>query len=1006
MTPNAEFPGAPEGAPPQTLGHYVIEGELGRGGMGVVYLARDRKLDRQVAIKTLPAELARDPEQLGRFEREAKLLASLNHPNIATIHGLEESADATRYLILERVEGETLADRLLRGSLPIEETLQVCEQVADALDAAHERGVIHRDLKPRNVMITPGGRVKVLDFGLAKRTSDEAHAGADDGTMTEAGVVVGTPGYMSPEQVLAQPQDARTDVFAFGCVLFECLSGMKAFEADSTMMLVALVLSGEPDWTKLPEGPAGFRHLIERCLEKDPERRLATMHDVRRALRGLMAEHVTGQTSAIAALAGTQHNLPREVASFVGRERELEECGRLLEQTRFLTLTGAGGSGKTRLALRLAHGLIQTFPGGVWFVDLGPLSDPTQVARAAAQALGVREESGRTLERGLAERLGGPAAVLMLDNCEHVLATCGALVDGLLQACENLKVIATSREALNVAGEQVFAVPTLSFPDPGARLSVEAIAQYASVRLFVERAVQVQATFKLAPGNAAAVADICRRLDGIPLAIELAAARVKVLAVEQIRAKLDDRFRLLTGGSKAALPRQQTLQAAIQWSYDHLHPEEQQLMRSLAVFAGGWSLEAATLVYGVSDDEFEVLDLLTRLVDKSLVVVDHSRADEPRYRYLETVRQYALERIRETDEATPARTRHLRFFSALATKAEPALRGAEQVVWVRRLNSEHENLQAALTWRESGDGDTADLHLELGGAMWRYWLMSGHLGLGRRLLGEVLQAYPSGSALARAKVTYGAALLAFSQGDYDAAQRGIEECLPHYRDAGDGERMAACLGMLGNIAGERGDFDHARTRYEEALAICRKAQYRRGVAIHLNNLALLARRQRDLPAARAMFDEAAGEMRSLGDVNSLAIALGNLANIATEQGELPAARAYLVEDLKIIQDLESPRPGIVALEVASDLADVTGHATRAVTLRGAADTIREAAGIPVGAAERAAQEETVARLRSKVGEQAFLQAWEVGRAMDVGTAVSHALEWLESATGAERSAAS
>ena len=404
MTVGSDYSGAPLSSPPQTLGHYVIEGELGRGGMGVVYLARDRKLDREVAIKTLPAELARDPDQLARFEREAKLLASLNHPNIATIHGLEESADATRYLILERVEGETLADRLLRGALPIDEASRVCEQVADALEGAHERGVIHRDLKPRNIMITPGGRVKVLDFGLAKRTHSD-HA-SPDGSMDE-GVVAGTPGYMSPEQVLAQAQDQRTDIFAFGCILFEALSGMKAFDSESVMALVAMVLHGEPDWTKLPGNtPAGFKHLIARCLEKDPDQRPASIHEVRSAFRAVLHEHATGHTSTLAALAGTLHNLPREVASFVGRERELEECGRLLQQTRILTLTGSGGSGKTRLAIRLVTGLIPKHGGGVWFVDFGPLTDAGLVIQSVAQALGVKEESGRSLEKAQVNEVG------------------------------------------------------------------------------------------------------------------------------------------------------------------------------------------------------------------------------------------------------------------------------------------------------------------------------------------------------------------------------------------------------------------------------------------------------------------------------------------------------------------------------------------------------------------------------------------------------------------------
>src|SRR5262245_61812896 len=979
---------ASPGAPPQTLGHYVIEGELGRGGMGVVYLARDRKLDRQVAIKTLPAELARDPEQLGRFEREAKLLASLNHPNIATIHGLEETSDATRYLILERVEGETLADRLRNGAMPLDEASRMCEQVTDALEAAHERGVIHRDLKPRNIMITPGGRVKVLDFGLAKRTGT-ARPDAD------TDVIAGTPGYMSPEQVLGQPQDARTDIFAFGCILFEALSGVKAFDSESVMALVAMVLSGEPDWTKFPGTiPPGFKNLILKCIEKDPENRPATVHDVRRSLRTVVHEHASSVTSSsIGALSGTMHNLPREVASFVGREQELEECERLLGQTRILTLTGSGGSGKTRLAIRLVTGLIPKHAGGVWFVDFGPLADPALVMQAVAQALSVKEESGRSLEKSLIERLNGPPMLLVLDNCEHVLGTAGALVETLLQGCENLKVVATSREALTLSGEQVYSVPTLPVPESGKRLSVEALTSFASVKLFMERAVQVQPAFVLDARNAAAVADICRRLDGIPFAIELAAARVKVLAVEQIRAKLDDRFRLLTGGSKAALPRQQTLRATIQWSYDHLHPEEQQLMRALAVFAGGWTLEAATPVCGVSDDEFEVLDTLTRLVDKSLVVVEHRRGGESRYRYLETVRQYALERLVEAKESEAVRDRHIEFYCKFAEEAGPHLRGRDQADWNRKLSTEHENLLAALAWREPPEGEP-ELAMRLGGAVWRFWLNTGHVGLGRSLLDGLLSLQVE-LPEARAKVLYGSSLLAFTQGDYEAAQKRIDECLPIFRALENSERVAASLGMLANIASQRGDFEVARQRFEEAIEINRQRGNRMGVATQLNNLGVMAWRQRDLPTARSMFDDASKEMRAVGDLSSLSMALHNLGMITNEQDDLPAARAYLLESIQITLDLGEQRQLPMILELGGDLAEKHGDTARAITMRGAADAIREEAGVPFGAAERKHEESIVARLREKVGAQVFADAWSKGRSTGQDEAVAQIREWLQ-----------
>jgi non-specific serine/threonine protein kinase len=492
--------------------------------------------------------------------------------------------------------------------------------------------------------------------------------------------------------------------------------------------------------------------------------------------------------------------------------------------------------------------------------------------------------------------------------------------------------------------------------------------------------------------NAGSIAEICRRLDGIPLAIELAAARVKVLAVDQIRAKLDDRFRLLTGGSKAGLPRHQTLLATIQWSYDQLHADEQRLLRALAAFTGGWTLEGATAVCGISDDEFEVLDLLTRLVDKSLVVVETPRGGASRYRYLETVRAYANERLIQAQERAAVRDRHSTFYCEIAERSEPELRGPNQAEWVRQLNLENENLLSAISWREPPDGKP-ELALRIAGATWRYWVISGYLGLGRSLLQQLVPVAASAPPDVRARVLYGLAVLAFTQADYDAARKGIEECLVLYREAGDLEREAACLGMLGNIAGEQKDIPAARERYAEALEICRKAGNQRGVATHLNNLGVLAWRQQD-SEARTMFDEAANVMRELGDRNSLAIVLSNLANIATGQGDLPGARAYLVEGFKIIQELGSKRPSLMVVEVASDLANALGEPLRAVTLRGTADAMREAFHIPFGPTAKQIVEETMAGLREKVGAE-FERAWEAGRVQDLDEALAATLAWLE-----------
>ncbi|HYJ34504.1 MAG TPA: protein kinase, partial [Candidatus Binatia bacterium] len=512
--------------PGDRLGPYRIDGELGRGGMGVVYLARDLRLDREVAVKALPAELAANPGALERLSREARILASLDHPGIAVIHGMEETAEGARFLVLERVRGATLAARLRAGAMPISEALHVATQIAEAFQVAHEGGVIHRDLKPGNVMITANGRVKVLDFGLARAerfspASGGPGAGADGGGRDAAeGPVEGTAGYVSPER-LGGVEDARADVFAFGAVLYECLTGMPAFPGGSSEDVLAAVLERDPDLTRLPEEtPEPIRHLIVASLEKDPERRLGTMDSVLALLR-------RGRTAGPGsrAASSTPNNLPPERTRFVGRGESLRDCESLLASGRLLTLTGTGGAGKTRLALRLASRALERARDGVWFVDLSPVAEPSRVPFAVADAMSLREQPGIPLSRTLLERLRDAEALLVLDNCEHLLEACRSLVLDLRDGCRGLTVLATSREALGLEGERSYEVPMLPVPEPSESVDPATLMRYESVELYVDRATLAAPDFALDASNAADVARTCRALDGIPLAVELAAAR-------------------------------------------------------------------------------------------------------------------------------------------------------------------------------------------------------------------------------------------------------------------------------------------------------------------------------------------------------------------------------------------------------------------------------------------------------------------------------------------------
>lgn len=634
------------------------------------------------------------------------------------------------------------------------------------------------------------------------------------------------------------------------------------------------------------------------------------------------------------------NNLPPQMTSFVGRQGEMAELREQLSRARLVTLTGIGGCGKTRLALQVAADLLEAYPDGVWLVELAPITDPALVPQAVAGAIGVREEPGRSLTETLADALQERHLLLVLDNCEHVVAACAALAHALLRACPRLKILATSRELLGVAGELVWPVPSLSLPNGDAR-GVDAnrlLRESEAVNLFVERARLCQPRFELTAANVPAVAQICRRLDGIPLALELAAARVKVLSPEQIAARLDDAFRLLTGGSRTVMPRQQTLKAAIDWSYDLLSQAERRLLHRLSVFAGGWRLEAAEAICPDDEDSGrqigtldpqtstisnkDLLDLLGQLVDKSLVVVEECDG-ETRYRLLETIRQYAREKLRQEHggEERALKDRHRDWFLQLAGTAGEALAGATQAEWLNRLEEEHDNLRAALAWSIEAatalrEPEQTTAGLRLGAALWRFWLTRGYLAEGRQRLAALLAlpepdlARPE-DALTRAAVLNGAGALAYHQAEYDAARALWEESLAIRRALDDRPGIAASLSNLGLVAHTQGDPRAARALHEESLAIRRALDDPIGLAATLNNLGLVTQAVGDFAAARALHEESLTIRRSLDDPAGIAFSLTNLGHVARAEGEYATARTRFQESLEIRRQL-GDRTGIAA----------------------------------------------------------------------------------------------
>lgn len=734
---------------------------------------------------------------------------------------------------------------------------------------------------------------------------------------------------------------------------------------------------------------------------------------------------VPGSENATASpVNGRRTNLPQVPTSFVGREREVAEIKQFLPVTRLLTLTGTGGIGKTRLALQCGHEVLDAYPDGAWFVDLAPLTDQSLVAGAAAQVLGLKEEAGKPLMATICLHLRTKKLLLVLDNCEHVLGASADLVDKLLRETAHVTVVATSRQVLHVASERTYPVGALPFADPKA--SPAAIARADAVKLFVDRARQHRPRFDLDQRRSRAVAQICMRLDGLPLAIELAAARVAVLPVEEIVRLLDQRLRLLT--RRGELPRQQTLRAMIDWSYELLTDAEQVLFARLSAFSGGWTVAAAEAVGAdAAIAREEVVYLLIALIEKSLVVTDE---DGSRYRMLETIRQYAGEKLTVSADADAVRTRHRDCYLALAEEADQKLRGPEQAEWLARLAQEHDNLRAAHECCLAAAGIQAGLRL-----CWtlrQFWWTRGHLSEGREWCARMLAQAGDGASSERADALNAAGALAYLQSDYNAAKalhleslairralgdrRGIatslsnlgvvacdhgefasampqfEESLAILRDLNDSWGVAIALGNIGRAANEQGDFASARARLEESLAIKRTLGNRAGIASSLASLANVAHGQGDYAAANALHAESLAIHRELGSRTHIATELNNMGSVAFDRGEDQRARESYCEALNILRELGDRRNICSSLEGLAPLAALKGRPLDASRILGASERLREEIDAPLPIVGKPRYERSIAAVLAGSGDETtFRNAWQEGRALTLDQAVELAL---------------
>lgn len=776
--------------------------------MASVYLADDLKHGRLVAIKVMNTDIG---ASIGtsRFIREIEIAARLTHPNILPLYD-SGVIDDQPYYVMPYIEGESLRQRIIRHkSFPIEDALRFATEISNALGYAHDRGLIHRDIKPENVLLS-NGIALVADFGIARLIN-----AGEQPALTMANAVIGTPAYMSPEQLeQVAAIDGRADLYSLGCVLYEMLVGTPPFTGPLHSLAYQHV-STEPRAVteSRPEVPSYVAQAIRKLLAKKPADRYATAAEFVRAITSASTDAAT--LSFEIPKVQTPGNLPKDRTRFIGRKHELKECQQILESSRLLTLAGLGGCGKTRLAIKLAESLTEKFVSGVWFVDLAPLTEMSRVVTAVAQVLGLREEADKDLNDLVSAYLSDKKVLLLLDNCEHVLSSCTEFVDAVLTTCAEVSVVATSREALNMQGERVMQLPPLGIPDTKSVVDLESARAIDAIKLFVDRAQAVRRGFDLNSANVSTVAEICRRLDGIPLAIELAAARVKILSLEQILTKLDDLFKLLSSPGRTMLPRHQTLRAVIEWSYDQLERDEQRLLRALSVFAGGWTLALATAVVdGI--DEFEMLDLHSQLVDKSIVLVANDQSSSQRYSFLETVRQFLLEKLNESGEAAAAREEHFQAMLDLAERGY-AERVTHEELWTNTLELESDNMRVALEYIRGVD---VEKYLTLVGALAWFWIVKTHLVEGREQLTVALTLSTANpSRPARARALWGAAHMLALQGDTSEFLDWIDEARNMSRDLGDTREIALALEGIGWTHFFRSEDEAACAAFEECLRL-------------------------------------------------------------------------------------------------------------------------------------------------------------------------------------------
>jgi predicted ATPase/class 3 adenylate cyclase len=745
----------------------------------------------------------------------------------------------------------------------------------------------------------------------------------------------------------------------------------------------------------------------------------------------VVAQDLPAEFPQLKSLDVSPNNLPVQLTSFIGRSKERDEVKRMLSEERLLTLTGPSGSGKTRLALQVAAEMTDFFKDGVFFVALAPITEPGLVASTIAQSLGIIESSGRSVLDSLTDHLHNKSLLLLLDNFEQVISA-APLVAELLAAGGQLKILITSREGLRISGEREYPVPPLSLPNLKQLPPLESLSQYPAVELFIQRAKAVKPGFSITKDTAPAVAEICYRLDGLPLAIELAAARIKLLHPRAMLTRMEHRLEFLTAGGRDLPARQQTLRDAIAWSYELLDENEQKLFRRLSVFVGGCTVEAVEVVAGEHPPRGSVLDRLASLLDKSLLQEVEAANGESRFIMLETLREFGLEQLEASGEQISIQRRHADYFLSIAEQTETRLESAGQVEWINRMEQEHDNLRAALECSKTADG-TAETCLRLASALGLFWEARGYYSEGRKLLADLLLTEPiRGRSATRARILARAAELAYRQSDFSATMSLAGESLAIYREVGDRQGIASALIKLGNAATEMGSYAAAsgfleealktwrelvdkhgiaralissgwvalrsgkyglaKRRLLEALALSRDLGDTRNIAFELSGLGEVALRQKDYLLATQLVEQSLALRKQLGNKWGVGVSLGILGWIAMREEKWDRAMARLCESLEVRHDIGDQSGSAWCLERLAAVALAQGQAEKAARLFGAGSALRASTRSVIDPADQPAYKSKILSLRRELGKERFKIIWEEGRALALEQAVAYALE--------------